>query len=257
MHGYRIFSFAVSVIFIALIAFAVLQWLDIPVGSFVDWLFGIGVFAWLATLVTVPWNIMFEALEVLNESKDSDNKNIRFDRNKLPYVRRLYKVSLISALGLHLASAAGLYWLASAGISAVGYYGAGAAFLLMFFRPAVRAYDYISRQLSAIRQEILYPREDMYQLKSTLEETRAHVDRLADMLDGKKKDSWLFNTELRLDALKNQAEESAKLIRQLETKNREEHELMAKETRQAVAQLTEDGKFIDNLVEIIRFIKKV
>lgn len=256
MRSYGIFSFAVSLIMIALLTFAVLQGLQIPVGNFMDWLIGIGTFAWLMTIVTVPWNIHFEALEVLNESKTSKKKNINFDASQLPYVRRLYFWSLVIAVALHLISAGGLYYLAWANISVVGYYGAGAAILLTFLRPAVRAYEYISRRLASIREEIFYPREDMYLLKMQWEDTKIIVEDLQKMLS-LDENSWYSNVEQKHEKFQQTLNHLQDDVQKLDKDNQSEHERIAKETRQAVAQLTEDGKFIDNLVEIIRFIKKV
>ena len=241
----------------ALISFAILRWLDMPVGSFVDWLIGIAVFAWLMTVVTVPWNIHFEAREVLHDAEISKKKNIDFDASQLSYVKKLHRFSLIAAIFLHLFSAVGLYWLSWAEISVVGYYGSGAALLLTLLRPSVRAYEYISTRLYNIRQEIKYPRDDIHTLKMKLDHLELLVKEIGDKLDPKQEDSWLSRQNTRT---KENSHQLRHLITRLETvisENEKDHEKITKETRHAVAQLSEDGKFIDNLVEIIRFIKKV
>ncbi len=111
---------AVTGIFLLLV-FAILQWLHVSAGSFIDWVIAIAIFEWLLLIVTVPWNIHFEAKEVLAQAAESTKKNIAVDREQLQYVTVLVRRSLFAAIALHLFSAIALYALAAAGISAVGY----------------------------------------------------------------------------------------------------------------------------------------
>ena len=62
-------GFGASTGILLLLIFAILQWLDIPAGSFIDWVIAIATFEWLLLIVTVPWNIHFEAKEVLADRK--------------------------------------------------------------------------------------------------------------------------------------------------------------------------------------------
>ncbi|MDX2304235.1 MAG: hypothetical protein NW226_15635 [Microscillaceae bacterium] len=256
-NSYGFLSFTVGAIFMALISFAVLNSLQMPVGNFVDWLIGIAIFAWLMTVVTVPWNIHFEAREVLNDAEISRKKQIEFDESQLSYVRKLHRYALFAAIFLHLISALGLYWLSWAQISVVGYYGSGAALLLTFLRPSIRAYEYISTRLYYIRQEIKFPREDMHTLRIQLDGLQMKVEDLEKMLNPNEEESWLSRQEAKTKEHKHQISHLEQNLTELKAENEKEHEKIMKETRHAVAQLSEDGKFIDNLVEIIRFIKKV
>jgi hypothetical protein len=252
-----VFSFASGVIILALITFGILKWIGMPVGSFLDWVIGVGIFIWLMTVVVVPWNIHFEAKEVLLQAKISKDKQIAFDQSNLGYVRKLASWSLIGALTLHIVSAAMLYWLAYAQISVVGYYGSVAAILLTLLRPSVRAYEYISERLSSIRQEIQYPRDDVATIYQNLEEVKLKVEALTELLNGNEHTSWRSTTNQNAKVNRSQIQSLQVSLQQLTQDNQKEHERIAKETQHAVAQLSEDGKFIDNLVEIIRFIKKV
>ena len=78
-------------------------------GSFIDWVIAIAIFEWLLLIVTVPWNIHFEAKEVLAQAAESTKKNIAVDREQLKYVTVLVSRSLFVAIGLHLFSAIALY----------------------------------------------------------------------------------------------------------------------------------------------------
>ncbi|GAB4399938.1 MAG: hypothetical protein OHK0053_20990 [Microscillaceae bacterium] len=252
-----IFSFASSLVMLALLTFGILRWIGMEAGSFLDWLIGIGTFAWLMTVVIVPWNIHFEARSVLNEAKISQEKQIEFDQSRLPFVRQLAVGALWLALGLHLVSALGLYALAWAKVSVVGYYGAGAALLLTFLRPSVRAYEYISARLYAIRQEIQYPYDNVATLKYDLEQAKTTLNNLEFLLSESEENSWRFQVNKTTQKTRQDLQNLSLQIQSWKEENQREHERLSKETHHAVAQLTEDGKFIDNLVEIIRFIKKV
>src|SRR5919199_3480364 len=183
------FSFGFGVL--VLLAFGILQWLNIPAGSFIDWVIAVAIFEWLLVIVTVPWNIHFEAKAVLDEAAASEQKEIKIDQKQVEYAKVVAKRSLVVAITLHLLSAAGLYTLAATGISVVGYISSGAALLLTILRPAIRTYEYLAARLAMIRQEFTYPREDIWELRNrftTLEET---VKRIEEQLDPEEPYSWV------------------------------------------------------------------
>jgi hypothetical protein len=150
-------SFSIGLVVLVLASFGVLQWLHIPAGSLIDWVIGAASFWWLLVIVTVPWNVHFQAKEVLAEAAVSVEKGTEVDEKQLKYVGNLANRSFWVAIALHVFSAVGLYTLAATGISAVGYISSGAALLLTALRPAVRTYEYLAARLAMIRQEFTYP----------------------------------------------------------------------------------------------------
>src|SRR6476646_10029188 len=101
-----------GIVVVVLAAFGLLQWLHIPAGNFLDWVIGGASFWWLLVIVTVPWNVHFQAKEVLAEAAQSRERDIPVDERQVKYVQNLAKRSLWVALGLHLFSTIGLYTLA-------------------------------------------------------------------------------------------------------------------------------------------------
>src|ERR1700676_3177359 len=95
-----IFSFAMLIL-----AFAVLGWLKVPVGSFGDWVAGLLVLFWLLAIVTVPWNVHFKAKAVLNDAQATRERGLPVDERQVAYVRKLAAGSLWIAIGLHVGSA--------------------------------------------------------------------------------------------------------------------------------------------------------
>jgi hypothetical protein len=245
----------VGIITILVAIFGLLQWLHVPAGNFIDWIIGGASFWWLLIIVTVPWNIHFQAKQVLAEGEQSKQKNIPVDEKQQEYVKVLAKRSLITAIALHIISALGLYILAATGISAVGYISSGAALLLTVLRPAISAYEYLYARLLMIRQEWQYPREDISELRNrfyTLEET---VKRLEEQLNPEFPYSIAATQQTYVDETRKELARLAANVEKLRATNQTEHERLSSEARQAISQLSSDGQFLDHVREIIRFFK--
>lgn len=253
------FNFFVSsilgIVFTVLLAFGILQWLHIPTGSFLDWAIGGASFWWLLVIVTVPWNVHFQAKEVIAEAAQSAEKGIPVDEKPLKYVRILAKRSLWVAIGLHLLSAVGLYTLAATGISSVGYISSGAALLLTILRPAIRAYEYLSVRLAMIRQEFTYPREDIFELRNRFFELEQKVKNFEEQLDLEQPYSIVANHQRFSEETRRDLARIAANLEELRATNQTEHERLSREARNAIAQLSTDGQFLDHVREIIRFFK--
>ena len=174
---------SIGIVVLVLLAFSVLQWFHIRTGNFLDWVIGGAIFEWLLVIVTVPWNVHFQAKEVLAEGVQSAEKGIPVDEKQLEYVTLLAKRSFLVAIALHLLSTVGLYTLAATGISAVGYVSSGAALLLTALRPAISAYEYLYARLTMIRQELKYPREDILELRHRVDSIEVTLKRLEEQLN--------------------------------------------------------------------------
>jgi hypothetical protein len=241
-----------SIIFgaLVLLAFGILQWLHIPSGNLIDWLIGIASFWWLLVIVTVPWNIYFDAKEVIAEAAISQEKNIPVDRKQVDYVKTVARGSILLAIVLHLLSGVVLYTLAATGISAVGYVSSCATLLLTALRPAIRAYQYLAVRLSMIRQQIKYPREDVVELRDRVSILESNVTIIREKLD---EEANIQQQEVKIT--RQELARLKALLEQLQAKNQVEHEALSREAQSAIAQLTEDSQFLNHVREIIRFFK--
>ena len=244
-----------ALLLIFLAGFGLTQWLNLPFGNFIDWGIGASIFVWLIIIVTVPWNVYFQSKAVLNQAAISKEKGINVDDNQLPYVKSLAQKSLGLALALHVISAIALYVLASSGIGTIGYVGAIAALLLTILRPAISAYEYISQRLSAIYQQIDYPREDVMELRQRFANLEESVRQINEQLSSENPYSWVtkyaqFSEETRKDLSRLGAN-----LEDLRATNERDHERLVRESRQAIAQLSTDSQFLEHVREIIRFFK--
>ncbi|MBW4614615.1 MAG: hypothetical protein KME21_15330 [Desmonostoc vinosum HA7617-LM4] len=248
-------SSVAGIVILVLLGFSTLQWFHVPTGNFLDWVIGGASFWWLLVIVTVPWNIYFQAKEVLAEAAQSAEKDIPVDEKKVDYVQVLAKRSLLLAIALHLLSAIGLYTLAATGISAVGYISSGAALLLTILRPAIRAYEYLYARLTMISQEWKYPRQDIIELRDRFSILEQKVQTLEDQLNPEKSDSLPANQQRLTDETRRDLARIAANLEELRAINHNEHERLGREARNAIAQLSTDGQFLDHVREIIRFFK--
>ncbi len=252
---YWYFGFSGGLGFLILITFFLLQWLQIPAGNFIDWVISILSFWWLLAIVTIPWNVYFDAKEVASEIATSKEKGIIVDQKKLEYVTAVSRWAFFVAIALHLLSALGLYELAALGVSSVGYISSFATLLLTGLRPAVRGYQYLAYRLSSIRQEIKYPREDIVELRSRFSQLEQQVNYLNSKLNTSNPNSWINKQEENWDITRKEVITIGAQLDNFEAKNALEHQEITREARKAISQLTEDSNFLHQVREIIRFVK--
>lgn len=245
----------VGLTLLAMLVFAVFRWFDVPAGSLTDWLLGLATFWWLLAIVTIPWNIHFQARSVLAEAAESQHKAINVQPEQLGYVRRWISISLLIAIALHIGSAGALYWLASTGISPIGYVGALAALLLTGLRPAIAGYEYVAERLRAIGERVRYPREDVVTLREWLDQTVVRVNQLEQMLNLDLPDSQAARQQRRSDEQQQRLEQQRLALDELRATNAADHARLAREQQQAIAQISTDGQVLDHVRELVRFFK--
>jgi hypothetical protein len=242
-------------VLLAILGFGGLQWLHVPSGSLLDWLIGGASFWWLLAIVTVPWNIYFQAQQTLAEAETSIEQEIPVNERQVAFAQKLSRRSLLIAIVLHILSAIGLYALSATGVSTVGYVGSGAALLLTGLRPAIGAYQYFLGRLRAIRQGLTYPREDVLELRHRVAELELTATHLRDQLSLEQPYSFAATQQRNWEETRKDLARLAATQSDLEATNQVDHDRLSRETRQAIAQLSTDGQFLDHVREIIRFFK--
>lgn len=164
--------------------FAVTAWLSgwqvppLTPGLALDIGMGVVCLIWLLLILTVPWDIHFQARAVQFELERSRETGLAVNDERLAYVKRTQRTTLWVALGLHVFSAiiiSGLAWFTR---GSMGYWFAGFYLVTMVFRPFGAAYDYLHRKLSDIGEEARFPRDDALKLKNDLAEVKADLAEL-------------------------------------------------------------------------------
>ncbi len=248
-------SLSIGLGILAAIIAGVVQWLNISAGSLIDWLIGIVAFWWLLAIVTIPWNIYFDARETLTEAKISQEKSLEVDLKSLNYVEKVARWSIIGAIALHLISALTLYLLAAAGISNIGYVSSGLTLLLTILRPAIRAYQSLTARLLTIKREVKYPRQDAIELDNRVQAIETAIKKIEDLLDIENPNSLVAQQQQVSQENRHQLARQKALLEEYQAKNTVEHEQLAREAKMAIAQLNEDSQFLGHVKEIIRFVK--
>ncbi|MDJ0688796.1 MAG: hypothetical protein QNJ41_09815 [Xenococcaceae cyanobacterium MO_188.B32] len=251
----RYISISIGLGILVLIVGGIGQWLHISAGNLIDWLIGIASFWWLLVIVTIPWNIYFDAREAIAEAEVSRKKGLEFDRQKLNYVQKVARWSLVGAVSLHGISAIALYLLAATGISNVGYVSSGLTLLLTILRPTIRGYQYLTTILSNFKKEIKYPREDALELRNRVKNLEREIKTIATKLDPKNPDSLVSKQQQESQENRDRLARLKALLEELQAKNTVEHEQLAREAKNAISQLNEDSQFLSHVREIIRFVK--
>jgi hypothetical protein len=249
MYGsVAVFNF--GLICIALLAFGLLNWLQIPTGSLWDWAIGIGIFEWIISIVTVPWNIYFSAKSAVQTGTESQAQGINVEDRQIQEARSIASKAFIVAIGLHLGTAIGLYWLAINGVTSLGYWSSIGVLLLTFLRPAISTYEYLSSRLNTMQQQFIYPRNDILELRDRFTQLEDRVAQLTDRLDA--------NDETQTQRWETNRAEISKLtvsIADLQASTQLEYQKISQEIGQAVSQITIDGQFLEHARELIRFFK--
>ena len=253
LNGFVSTSF--GLVLLVILIFAAVRWLQLPAGQIIDWVIGTISCWWLLAITTVPWNIHFEALETVSEGQASINNGIRVDAMQLDYARKIASRSLALAVMLHVVSAAVLYMLAVTGVTVVGYVGSAAALLLTFLRPAVRGYEYLYRKLAAIRHHVRYPREDVLLLTERIAQLEAVTKHLNNEMDLSQKHSFASRIETKMRDISESVRILDKDFDKLDKENQKEHERLSKESEKAIAKLSADSQFLNQVSDLIRFIK--
>ncbi|MCU0753595.1 MAG: hypothetical protein MUE46_00530 [Xanthomonadales bacterium] len=209
-------------------------------------------FGWLLLIVTVPWNLHFTADAALREAKHAEAAGRAVDASELAYAERLRQRSLQVAIGLHLLTAAVLLGLALAGVSPLGYAGAGAALALTLMRPGLKAYQHMRERLSTLRRELVLPREDGVELGRQLRELRSTVEQLSHRLEPDARDSLpaqIRELEQRVDALATHGRDRDQAL-QLSI------EQVRRDADSSIARVLGDAAIVGHVRELVRFFKQ-
>jgi hypothetical protein len=231
------------------ILFVLLRAFGLPIGELADWAIGIASFWWLVVIVTLPWNLYFQAKAVQQEAVVSQKRGIPVEDSTLAFLQKLIRWSLRVAIALHGLSALAFYGLAVGQVTPIGYPSAVAAVLLTALRPAIRGYEYLADRLAQLQGQIQIPREDALELAERLEQ-------LQEQWDPGKPGSWAQQEEETRRYLRQELAALKAQLEQLRASNELEHRQLRQETRQAVAQLSVDSQFLGHVREILRFIKE-
>ncbi len=252
---YIVIGLLAFLVLIILAGYGAVSWVDIATIQFLDWIMGIAIFGWLVTITTVPWNVHFQAREVVAEIDLSLEQGIPIDPEQHQYAVMVGRRSLWVALALHGVSAAGLFALAWWHISAIGYLGSLAALLLTVLRPSLRAYHFLAKRLSMIQRQCSYPREDVLELRGRVAMQEKQTECLTQQLNLDDPTSWISDQQRQWESVRQEFSRMMTDLETLKANNQVEHGQLARDTETAIATLSEDAQFLNQVRDLIHFVK--
>jgi hypothetical protein len=241
---------------LTLLTFFGLQQLHMSTGSLVDWLVGVVVLWWLAVVTVLPWNAHFAALHVVEQARDSRANGIAVAEDSVAYASQIAQRFKWLAVGLHLGTALLLGGLAYFRVVAVGYPAAAAALVLTGARPAQRAYEHLSARLRHLADQMRYPREDVAELRARLHQLEEQSRATSQALNAERKGSWAHDQALALAALGKQLDRLDGRLEEEIRQNARAHEALTRQTSTEIARLSEDARFLNQVRDLIKFVKQ-
>ena len=231
-------------------------WLQLPLMPNLDALIGIATLLWLFFIVTVPWNMHFQAKQILYEAQTSQERGISVDASALAYAARWARIALMIAIGLHIATSLALCAVALSGVGLIGWFGAAAAIVLTLVRPGLRAYAHVRNRLSLIGNELQVPREDAQDLRRRLGTVEAQLQALQRSLDTDNIDGFAHLTQKSLANLEQRSTALADQHNELAEHLRLELVRVERDARNTLSQVLGDAAVVGHVRELVRFFKQ-
>lgn len=165
-----------------LAALAVAMWSGVPPQTLLMWGSGGAALIWLIVLVTLPWNVHFQAREVLAEMRRSQAAGIKVTDEQFAFAEKVRRWTMRTAVAIHVLSAAVALAVAVLADQALGYPFAGFYLLSCLVRPATAAVHQVRRRLAQLAEDTRYPRDDVMKLRSQVERSAADVERIDEII---------------------------------------------------------------------------
>jgi hypothetical protein len=144
---------------------------------------GVAALMWTVVLVTLPWNLYFEARQVLRRNAASRARGVQVPDGNDDEARVIARRTLWLALGGHVGSAVATAVFALATGSVLGYWLAAFFLISTAVRPAVSFLKHLRERLFVLRRESTYPPDDVATMKGKIVAMKADLDGLRERFE--------------------------------------------------------------------------
>lgn len=197
-----------------------------------------GCAAWALIVLTLPWNLHFQAAEVVRQLDRSLERGLEPGVNRAELVRIAGRTRAL-ALGAHVLSAAAVALIAWRIGWAPGAWIAGAFLVSSGFRPVGSWYLHLRERLRLSMAEVHFPRNDVLAVQQKLAVVASRVDALGDLFE-------------RLDASHAALEVASRAAdRDLELRL----ERVGRKFEEAIEHLTDDRELLAGLRAFLKLIR--
>lgn len=142
---------------------AALFW-HVPVPVLVTWGLGGACLLWAVLVITLPWNLYFEAREVLLDMAASQQRGIVVPEDRIAMARQVARRMLATSILLHAVSALVMGLVAFTRDENWAWWFSGLYLFSTLVRPAWEYHRHLLLRLRQLRQEVHYPRNDVLSL---------------------------------------------------------------------------------------------
>jgi hypothetical protein len=245
-------GFLVVAVVASLIAAVVgFLYFQIPADLLVTWGMGGLSLIWLLILLTLPWNLHFEAKHLLFEMQRSRERGIPVNPEREAYAVSLRDRMLKASVAAHVASAAlmaGGTWLLG---GSVGYYFSGFYLLGTFIRPGFEYYSYQRRRLRQMTEEVHYPREDVVKLRADVLQLKTRADRHDEQLEELTRSLGQLGERLesRVAALGNSSQEADRHLERQVT-------ALGHKFEETIGRLTDNQEILAGIKAFLRMVRE-
>lgn len=149
---------------------------DVPLPVVVSLGFGALCLLWLVVLLTVPWNLYFQARSLIHEIRVGRERGVEVSPEREAEARGIAVRMRRAAIAAHLVSAALLAAITYFSGETVGYYFAVFYLLATFFRPAGAWFSHLRGRMTTMLEEVRYPREDVVALLDRVKALESRAD---------------------------------------------------------------------------------
>jgi hypothetical protein len=150
----------------------------VPASTLISIGAGLAALMWTVVLVTLPWNLYFDARQVSAENAISRERGIAIPPARDRETRHIARRALILALCGHLGTAAAVAAFAAVSGAVLGYYLAGFYLLSTAIRPAVAYLGHLRERVTVLRREGTHPRDDVVSLRNAHRAVAEDLERL-------------------------------------------------------------------------------
>lgn len=206
--------------------------------------------ATLLSMITLPWNLYFEAKSLLEDQGYATDKGKEVKEKDKSDAKKLAKLLLLLCMALHIGTATGLGIYTYFNPSMMGTVFASAFLISVMFRPMASFYAYQMERLKVLRGELRFPRDDVHLLKSRVdrlepkqEDVKHQVDSVTNSLN-----AFKDNVSLRVTGVDE---------RLTDTKRHYDEQIdkICREFERSIERLTEDKELLRGIKAFIRLVK--
>jgi hypothetical protein len=195
---------------------------------------------WLAVLLTVPWNLYFQARTARQEITEGRAAGLDIAVGRERDADRIARRLLRAAVAAHLVSAAVIALVAAVSGQVVGYWFCLFYLIGTALRPAEAWLRSVRARIGVLREEASFPRDDILALKARLDAAEAGVSGL--------------DTETR--RLAQELDRLAVLVRQRDDQLEARIHAMGRKFEDTLGSLTDNQEVINGIRAFLRLLRE-